>query len=140
MTRAEITTLVGRRDTAINRRDVSALTALHADDGVVESAMAGTVEGRGAIGDIYRAWFTAFPDAAMQPGDLVIDGDRAVQFGTITGTDTGGFMGVPATSKSFKMPVVFFFTFHDGEIAYARHLYDFTGLLVQIGVLKAKPA
>lgn len=140
MTRAEITALVGRRDTAFNRRDVSTLTALHADDGIVESVMAGTVEGRGAIGDIYRTWFTAFPDAAVQPGELVIDGDRAVQFGTITGTDLGGFMGVPATRKSFKMPVVLFFTFHNGEIAYERRLYDFTGLLVQIGVLKAKPA
>ena len=140
MTRSEIVDLIERRAAAFNRRDVAALTAFHAIDGVVESVMAGTVEGRGAIGDLYRTWFTAFPDATIDPGDVVVEGDRAVQVGTITGTDTGGFMGVPATRKSFRMPVVLFSTFHNGEIAYARHLYDFTGLLVQIGVLKAKPA
>ncbi len=140
MTRAEIVTLIERRADAFNRRDVAALTAFHAIDGVVESVMAGTVEGRGAIGDIYRTWFTAFPDATIDLGDVVIEGDRAVQLGTITGTATGGFMGVPPTRKSFKMPVVLFSNFHNGEIAYSRHLYDFTGLLVQIGVLKAKPA
>lgn len=140
MTRSEIVTLIERHNTAFNRRDVATLTALHADDGVVESQMAGTVEGRGAIGDVYRAWFTAFPDAALEPGDLVIDGERAVQFAVVGGTDMGGFMGVPATRKSFRMPVVFSYTLHDGEIAYERRIYDFTGLLVQIGVLKARPA
>lgn len=140
MTRPEIVDLIERRDAASNRRDVTALTALHADDGVVESLIAGTVEGRGAIGDVYRAWFTAFPDVTVRTDDLVVEGDRAVQFATISGTDLGGFMGGSATRKPFRMPIVFCYTFRDGLIAYERRIYDFTGLLVQIGVLKAKPA
>lgn len=63
-----------------------------------------------------------------------------MQFATISGTDMGGFMGVPATRRPFRMPIVFFYTFRDGQITYERRIYDFTGLLVQIGVLKAKPA
>jgi hypothetical protein len=31
-------------------------------------------------------------------------------------------------------------TFADGLIAHERRIYDFTGLLLQIGVLRAKPA
>jgi hypothetical protein len=31
------------------------------------------------------------------------------------------------------------FTFRDGLIIEERRIYDFTGLLVQVGVLKAKP-
>ena len=140
MTRSDITDLLARRDAAWNRRDVAEMTALHAEDGVVESLMAGTVEGRAAIGDVYRAFFTAFPDFNLHTDELIVEGDRAVQFASAGGTDTGGFMGVPASRKSFRMPVVFLYTFHDGQIAYERRLYDFTGLLVQIGVLKAKPA
>ena len=138
--RAEILAVIERRDTAMNRRDVAALTALHADDGVVESLMAGTVEGRGAIADVYHAWFTAFPDVVIRTDQVLVDGDRAVQFATIAGTDLGGFMGVPATQKPFRMPIVFLYTLCDGQITYERRIYDFTGLLVQIGVLKAKPA
>ena len=140
MTRREIVELIGRRDAAMNRRDVGALVALHADDGVVESLMAGTVEGRDAIGDVYRAWFDAFPDVTVRTDDVVIEGDRTVQFASISGTDLGGFMGVPATRKPFRMPIVFLYTLRDGLIAYERRVYDFTGLLVQVGVLKAKPA
>jgi steroid delta-isomerase-like uncharacterized protein len=140
MTRAEIVELIARRDAAFNRHDVSAMTALHAEDGIVESQMAGRVEGHDAIGDVYRAFFTAFPDFTLQTDDLIVEGDRAVQVASAGGTDTGGFMGVPATRKSFRMPVVFLYTFRDGRIEYERRLYDFTGLLVQIGVLKARPA
>ena len=35
--------------------------------------------------------------------------------------------------------MVFLFEFQDGRIVRERRIYDFTGLLVQIGVLSAKP-
>lgn len=140
MTRAEVVGVIERRIEASNRRDVPALTALHAENGVVESLIAGRVEGRAAIGDVYRAWFTAFPDVVVTTDELIVESNRAVQVATITGTDLGGFMGVPATGKPFRMPIVFLFTVVDGLIAYERRIYDFTGLLLQIGVLKAKPA
>jgi predicted ester cyclase len=52
----------------------------------------------------------------------------------------GGFMGLPPTGKPFRLPIVHFYEFQDGHILPERRIYDFTGLLVQIGVLKAKPA
>lgn len=140
MTRAEIEALVDRYQDAVARRDIHALTQLHAEDGVVESLMAGTVRGRAAIGDAYRAWFTAFPDITVTTDDLVIDGDRAVLVSTVTGTDRGGVMGLPPSHKPFRVAVVFVYTFKDGYIAHDRRISDFTGLLLQIGVLKARPA
>lgn len=140
MTRAEILALLDERQAAVNRRDVEALTNLHAEDGVVESLMAGTVRGRKAIGEVYRAWFAAFPDVTLTTDQLVVDEDRAVLVSTVSGTDRGGFMGLPPSHKPFRLPIVFVHTFKDGKISHARHIYDFTGLLVQIGVLKARPA
>lgn len=49
------------------------------------------------------------------------------------------FMGMPATNKAFRLPVVFLYELNDRKIAHERRIYDFTGLLVQIGLLKAKP-
>lgn len=140
MTRAEILALIERRQAAANAHDVEALTLLHAEDGVVESPMAGTHQGREAIGEVYRAFSTAFPDAAFTTDDVIVDGDRAVLLSTVSGTDTGGFMGLPPTRKQFKMQAVLLYAFKDDHIAHERRIYDFTGLLVQIGVLKARPA
>jgi hypothetical protein len=38
------------------------------------------------------------------------------------------------------MRCAFLFSFEDDRIAYEFRIYDFTGILVQLGVLKAKPA
>jgi len=140
MTRTEILELVERRHAASNRHDVGVLTDLHAEDGTVESQMAGTVQGRAAIRDVYDAFFRAFPDLIARSDDVLIDGNRVVQFYTVTGTDAGGFMGLPPTGKPFRLPMVLLYTIENGLIAHERRIYDFTGLLVQIGVLKAKPA
>jgi len=58
----------------------------------------------------------------------------------VTGTDMGGFMGLPPTGKRFTMPMVFLVDIKDGKIQHERRVYDFTGLMIQLGVLKAKPA
>ncbi len=59
---------------------------------------------------------------------------------SIEATHIGEFLGMPPTGKRFIMPAVFFYQLENGKIVRERRIYDFTGLLVQIGVLKAKPA
>lgn len=140
MTRADILALLQQRQAGYDRRDAQALAMLHADNGVVESLMAGTVRGRAAIGEVYRAWLAAFPDLVVTRDDVVIDEDRVVEVVTHAGTDRGGFMGLAPTGKPFRLPIVHVYTIKDGLILHERRIYDFTGLLVQIGVLKAKPA
>lgn len=139
MTREEIVALFDRMQAAVSRMDADAVADFYAQDGVVESLMAGTVTGRKAIREVSRAWFAAFPDLVARVGDLLIDGERAVMIVTMSGTDIGGFMGLPPTGKPFKLPIVRVYTLKDGFIQHERRIYDFTGLLVQIGVLKAKP-
>ncbi len=56
-----------------------------------------------------------------------------------SGTDTGGFMGLPATGKAFRIPTVFFYQLRDGKISRFRTVYDFSGIFIQIGMLKTKP-
>jgi len=38
------------------------------------------------------------------------------------------------------LPMVFVCRVADGFVTHERRIYDFTGMLVQLGVLKAKPA
>jgi predicted ester cyclase len=83
---------------------------------------------------------TAFPDVAVHASEMLVDGDRGVLSITLAGTDKGGFMGLPPTGRSFRLSAVIVLTVADGQVVRYRSVYDFTGLLVQVGILKAKPA
>jgi hypothetical protein len=48
-------------------------------------------------------------------------------------------MGLASAARAFSVSVVFLDEFENGLIARERRIYDFTGLLIQIGVLRAKP-
>jgi ketosteroid isomerase-like protein len=140
MTRKQVEEFFARRDSAHSRRDVDAVSALYAEDAVVESPTAGgSVEGRAAIEEITRTWFLGFPDVTFTRTTLVIDGDRAVWIGEVRGTDTGGFMGLSRTDKPFRLPMVMVCRLKDGAIVHEQRIYDFSGMLMQIGILKAKP-
>jgi steroid delta-isomerase-like uncharacterized protein len=139
MTRDEIVDLFARWEAARTRRDAEALTALYSETCVVESPFGGTHQGRAAIAKVFAAFFEALNDATFAVDDLIIDGDCVVQVGTLSGTDTGGLMGMAPSGKPALLPVVFVSRVADGLIVHERRIYDFTGMLVQIGVLKAKP-
>jgi steroid delta-isomerase-like uncharacterized protein len=139
MTREQIEALVATQERAFGQRDISTLVAPYAKDCVLESRLAGTVHGAAAVAQVYLAWFAAFPDATLSTEELLIEDHRAVWVVTMRGTDTGGFMGLAATGKPFLLPMVLMYTLDGDKVVHERRVYDFTGMLIQIGVLKTKP-
>lgn len=141
MTRQDIRALFTRRQDAWDRHDAAALAADHARDGEVESPLAGgTARGRDAVEQLHATYFRAFADLRLEEDELLIDANRVVLVGRISGTDTGGFMGMAPSGRAVSVPIVFFYELHDGQIVRERRVYDFTGVLVQVGLLKAKPS
>ena len=140
MTREEITAMFKRREADWRNRDAAALAADHAANGVVISPTGGVLEGRDEIERVYRLWLTGFADLAITPTDLLIDGDRAVLVSNITGTHAGDFFGMPASGRRVQVVCASIFSFREHHIVHERRILDFTGVLVQVGVLKAKPA
>ncbi len=139
MGRAEIVDLLGRRDAAWKARDAAALGATHAIDGVVISPAGGVLEGRAEIERVYRLWLTAFPDIVVEVQELIIEGGRVAELAKMAGTHAGEFFGVAASGRHVEMDVVLIMAIEDGLVAEERRVYDFTGFLVKVGVLKAKP-
>jgi len=140
MNREEVVALFAKRQQGWDRLDAAALASDHTDDSIVDSPLAGgTAKGREAIERLYATYFGAFTDLTLQQDELLIDGDRVALLARFSGTDTGGFMGMPPTRRSVSVPIVFFYNLRGSQIARERRVYDFTGLLVQVGVLKAKP-
>jgi steroid delta-isomerase-like uncharacterized protein len=140
MTRDQIVDLFDRRMKTINDHDVEAFADLFAEDAVVESPLGGTHQGRAAIAAVAGAFVGALSDATFVEDALIIDGDHVVQVLTVSGTDTGGLMGMAPSGRPAQLPMVVVCQLADGLITHERRIYDFTGMLVQIGVLKAKPA
>jgi predicted ester cyclase len=139
MSREDMLALFARRDAAWKGRDVRALTESHAINGVVISPTGGVLEGRDEIRRVYEIWLSAFPDLTFESEDLLIDGSRAVQVASVCGTHSGDFFGVPATGRKVSFACALVVSVENGEIAHERRILDFTGVLIQVGVLKAKP-
>jgi steroid delta-isomerase-like uncharacterized protein len=140
MTREEILALFNRREAAWAARNAAGLTADHAPDGVVVSPTGGVLEGAAEIERIYRVWFTAFPDLIFTTEDLLVDDQRAALLCRITGSHSGAFFGMPPTGRRIEVSGCFIYRMENGKIVHERRILDFTGLLVQVGVLRAKPA
>src|SRR5687767_15867481 len=100
MTRDQILAVLNRRTEAWRRLDVGALVADYAPNAVIESPLAGgTTQGLEQIKQVFQTYFVAFPDLGMEVGDVLVDGHRAAVMATFTGTDIGGFMGMPPTGR-----------------------------------------
>jgi steroid delta-isomerase-like uncharacterized protein len=138
MTRDAIAAFFDRRRIAYDAQDAAALAADYSVDCVIESPSAG-VHGRTTAEQVLRAVFDAL-DVKLHQEALLIDGDSVAQVLSIEGTDDGQFLGLPPTGKPFRVPGVFLYSLRDGQIARERRIYDFTALLMQVGLLKAKPA
>jgi steroid delta-isomerase-like uncharacterized protein len=138
MTRDAISALFERRRVDFEAHDAAALAADYTDDCVIESPTGGVHHGRVAAERVLRTVFDAL-DIKIHQEQIIIDGESVAIVLQIEGTDGGQFLGLPPTGKSFKVPGVFLHQLRDGKICRERRIYDFTGMMVQIGLLKTKP-
>ena len=140
MTREDIVAMFAERERLWNSHDATAFAKLHAENGVVSSPMFGTIEGRAAIQASYENLFSTFGDWDFRGEEPLIDGLQAAQAFTVHMTHAAEMFGVPASGRRLEIHGIILFELEDtGAIARERRVYDFTGMLVQAGVLKAKP-
>jgi steroid delta-isomerase-like uncharacterized protein len=138
MTREEVIALFARRQEAFDNLDAATLAADYAADAVIQSPIAGVHHADTAEAAL-RAVFTAFQDLRQTIDSLIIDGDRVAEVRSTSATHVGEFLGLAPTGKPFHLMMVFLYELKDGKIVRERRIYDFAGMLMQIGVLKAKP-
>jgi predicted ester cyclase len=140
LTRAELQAALDRLQEAFNRRDPVAIAARHTLDGIIESPMFATLRGRKAIEEAQQAFFTSFPDAATTVNATLIDPPHVAVFLTMHATHVNEFFGLPGTGRRIEVRMARLLRMDGDLVAHEARVYDFTGLLVQVGVLRAKPA
>ncbi len=140
ITHTDLRAVVDRYLACQRRHDAAALAQFHSIDGTVESPMYGTLVGRAAIEEAYRAFYTSFPDAAANVEWMVVEPPDMAMFAAVTATHANEFFGLPGTNRRIDFRLARHVQMDGDLIKTERRIYDFTGVLVQVGVLRAKPA
>jgi steroid delta-isomerase-like uncharacterized protein len=134
----EVVKLARKQVDAFNASDWEQLRAgLASDSRYDELGTERKIEGPEKILELFKAWKTAFPDAAGTVTSAVASGNKAALEVTWKGTHTGPLETpegtIPASGKRQETPAAFFFTFEGDKIKESRHYFDSMTLLKQIG-------
>ena len=87
----------------MSAHNLEAISQYCTDDFVDHNPDPGQKQGMEGLKAAFKAMFTAFPDLKVQVLKTVAEGDIAVAHITVTGTQKGEYMGMPASGKKFKM-------------------------------------
>ncbi len=139
MTRAETDALLARHRESFASRDPARLAADHVEQGTFTSPAAGTVTGRARIREVYEYWLEAFPDMDFTWDRPIVEDNRAALFWRFRGTLSGKFYGEARAGTRIQFAGAAEYVLSPDGIVTATHVFDFTGTLVNAGVLKVKP-
>ena len=143
MTNTEIRSFLDRFVHAWETQDVVTLGGCYAPDCVVVSPIFSTLRGRNEVEKSYTDLFKVFAMQKVRVDDLVISNDeppRAVVVWNVQSTHVGEVFGVKGTGKRIERTIAYFLTLKDSQIVKEVRIYDYTSMLMQLGVLRAKPA
>jgi steroid delta-isomerase-like uncharacterized protein len=141
MTSDEIRGLLDDFVQAWQRQDVKALGACYAEDCVVVSPIFHTLNGRGQVEQSFKDLFRAFENQTLRVDDIVIScgpPDRAVLVCTLQPKHVGEIFGMPPSGKRIDRTIAYVQSIADRRITRETRIYDFTSMLMQLGVLRVK--
>jgi steroid delta-isomerase-like uncharacterized protein len=90
--------------------------------------------GAEALKEVFEKLHEVFPDLVVTVEDLIAEGDKVVGRNSVSGTQRGEYMGLPATGKSVVYNEMFIFRFEDGRVAETWGVVDVFSQLKQLGV------
>ncbi|HEV8536599.1 MAG TPA: ester cyclase [Candidatus Limnocylindria bacterium] len=123
-----------------NRHDLDRFFTYVADDVKFVNPVTGPTDKTGMRG-FHDAFFTAFPDIHYRIDRLITSGDSVIVEITVTGTNTGAFMGMPPTKKPVEITLAFAVDTKNGKISEWHSYFDQVALQKQLGILpEAVPA
>lgn len=99
----------------------------------------GVEPGREGIRKFYEAFWAAFPDARVNPQEIIESGDRLIVRFELTATHNGPFLGLAATGKPIRLHGITILRFEGGQCKERWSAADFLPVLVQIGAFPPPP-
>ncbi len=128
--------IVRRYQEIYNSNDLDALGEVVSEDLLTPKIMPGIPTGIEGAKAAHRIMLTGFPDYQTIIDDLFAEGDKVAARITMSGTNTGSFMGIPPTGKHISFTGIYIARIANGKIVEHWGEEDGVGLLQQLGVLK----
>lgn len=119
----------------LNERKVDALDQIAAEDYVEHDPFPGQGNGRADLKARVASLHKAFNPLRFNVEDVIAEGDKVVVRWTNSGTDRGGFMGIPPTGREFGIAGIDIYVVRDGRLAEHWHVVDMLGHMQQLGLL-----
>lgn len=120
----------------INAGDIDGFGDLVAEDFVEHDEVPGLPPTKEGVLTLFRGYRTAFPDLAMSVHEIIASADRTVARLTATGSQTGEWMGVPASGKPVKVQLIDIMGFDDAGLIHEHWgVMDMLSMLQQLGAI-----
>ena len=127
--------IVQRYQEIYNSNDVEALGEVVLEDLRTPKIMAGIPTGLEGAKAAHRIMLAGFPDYQTIIDDIFAEGDRVAARITMSGTNTGSFLGIPPTGKYVSFTGIYIARIANGKIVEHWGEEDGVSLLQQLGVL-----
>jgi steroid delta-isomerase-like uncharacterized protein len=97
-----------------------------------------TGDGRGDLKRAIERVSKGLSDAAFTIEDMIAEADRVAVRLTAGARQTGEFMGIPPSGKSYTIGEIHIFRIRDGKVSEHWHQFDSMGMMSQLGALPGK--
>jgi predicted ester cyclase len=94
--------------------------------------------GREALKQVWTILLRAFPDLHVTIEDLVAEEDKVAVMNTVTGTQTGPYMGHPPTGERVTYTEMFILRFAGDRVAATSGVVDVLAQMRQLGIAPAR--
>ena len=119
----------------MNAKDLSVIDWL-VDQNVVDHDPApGQAPGPEGVKAMMQMFISGFPDLKVTVNQLIAERDVVVGAITTEGTQTGEFMGIPATGKKISITEMHMVRFANGKAVEHWGVADAMGMMQQLGVV-----
>lgn len=120
-----------------DRRNTAIIDELFAPAWVDHDAQPGLPPGRDGLKALATGIHAAFSDGRSTIEDVVAEGDKIVWRWSYQATQTGDFMGIPATGKRVTLSGITIDRIEDGRFKERWSVTDTLGFLQQLGAIPA---
>ena len=128
--------IVRRYQEIYTSNDLDALSEVVSENLLTPKIMPGISTGIEGAKAAHRIMLAGFPDYQTIIDDLFAEGDKVAARITMSGTNTGSFMGIPPTGKYVSFTGIYIARLANGKIVEHWGEEDGVSLLQQLGVLK----
>ena len=122
----------------VNMGKVDLMDQLCAADFIEHEEIPGFEPNREGVKKMFKAYRAAFPDLKFEVNMMFAKGDKVVTYITMSGTQKGPFMDMPASGKKFSAKGIDILRFKDGKAVEHWGVTDTMAMMQQLGAIPEK--